>query len=71
MDDHTAEGPRHIAALIGAVYALHVKDRLQHFTGLAYAASAVGAVMAGDLFTLFLFWELLAVTSVFQARASP
>ena len=59
----------HIAALVGAVYALHVKDRLQHLTGLAYAASAVGAVMAGDLFTLFLFWELLAVTSVFQVWA--
>lgn len=59
----------HIAALVGAIYALHVKDRMQHFTGIAYAASAVGAVMAGDLFTLFLFWELLAVTSVFQVYA--
>ena len=31
-----------------------------------YAGSAVGAVFAGDLITLFIFWELLAVTSVFQ-----
>jgi multicomponent Na+:H+ antiporter subunit D len=35
-----------------------------------YAGSAVGAVLAGDLVTLFVFWELLAVTSVFQIWAA-
>ena len=59
----------HLAALVGAVYALHLKDSLQPTTGLIYAGSAVGAVFAGDLITLFLFWELLAVTSVFQIWA--
>ncbi len=55
----------HLASFIAVVYALHVKDTLQHVAGLAYAASAVGAVFAGDLLTLFVFWELLALTSVF------
>ncbi len=55
----------HLAAFIAIVYALHVKDTVQHVAGLAYAASAVGAVFAGDLLTLFIFWELLALTSVF------
>jgi len=55
----------HLAALIAIIYALHVKDTVQHVSGLAYAASAVGAVFAGDLLTLFVFWELLALTSVF------
>lgn len=55
----------HIASLIAVIYALHVKDTIQHVAGLAYAASAVGAVFAGDLLTLFIFWELLALTSVF------
>lgn len=55
----------HLAAFIAIVYALHIKDTLQHVAGLAYAASAVGAVFAGDLLTLFVFWELLALTSVF------
>ncbi|WP_432473402.1 Na(+)/H(+) antiporter subunit D [Amphritea sp. HPY] len=55
----------HIASLIAVIYALHVKDTIQHVAGLAYAASAVGAVFAGDLLTLFVFWELLALTSVF------
>lgn len=54
----------HIAAFIGALYALHVKDRVQDVAALAYAASAVGAVFSGDLLTLFIYWELLAVTSV-------
>ncbi len=55
----------HLAAFLGAIYALHLKDRLQIGTGLIYAGSAVGAVFAGDLITLFIFWELLAITSVF------
>ena len=55
----------HLAAFIAVVYALHVKDTLQHVAGLSYAASAVGAVFAGDLLTLFVFWETLALTSVF------
>ncbi len=59
----------HLAAFIGAIYALHLKDRLQIGMGLIYAGSAVGAVFAGDLITLFIFWELLAITSVFLVWA--
>ena len=59
----------HIAAFLAAVYSIHLKDRLQTSTGLLYAGSAVGAVFAGDLLTLFIFWELLAITSVFQIWA--
>jgi multicomponent Na+:H+ antiporter subunit D len=59
----------HLASLIAIIYALHVKDTTQHVAGLSYAASAVGAVFAGDLLTLFVFWELLALTSVFLVWA--
>lgn len=59
----------HLASFIAVVYALHVKDTVQHVAGLAYAASAVGAIFAGDLLTLFVFWELLALTSVFLVWA--
>ncbi len=55
----------HIAAFIGIVYSLHVRDTLQQVAALLYAGSGLGAVFAGDLLTLFVFWELLAVTSVF------
>ena len=55
----------HIAAFIGMLYALHVRDRVQQVAAMLYAGSALGAVFAGDLLTLFLFWEGLALTSVF------
>jgi multicomponent Na+:H+ antiporter subunit D len=55
----------HIAAFIAAVFALHVRDTTQSVASLLYAGSALGAVFAGDLITLFIFWELLAISSVF------
>lgn len=55
----------HIAAFIGTVFALHVRDTMQQTAALVYAGSALGAVFAGDLLTLFIFWELLALSSVF------
>jgi len=55
----------HLAAFIGIVYSLHVRDTAQHVAGLLYAGSAVGVVFAGDLITLFVLWEILAVSSVF------
>ncbi len=59
----------HLAAFLGVVYSLHVKDTAQHVAGLLYAGSALGAVFAGDLITLFLFWEMLAISSVFLILA--
>ncbi len=53
----------HLAALIGVLFALHIRDPMQDMAALAYAGSAVGAVFAGDLLTLFIYWELLALTS--------
>lgn len=60
-----------IAALLNSIYALHVRDAVQPTAGLAYAGAAVGAVFAGDLLTLFVFWELTAITSVFLIWARP
>lgn len=54
-----------IAAFLGNLYAWHVRDTVQQVAALLYAGSAIGAVFAGDLITLFLFWEGTAVTSVF------
>ena len=55
----------HIAAFIGVVYSLHVRDTVQQVAAMLYAGSGLGAIFAGDLLTLFVFWELLALTSVF------
>jgi multicomponent Na+:H+ antiporter subunit D len=62
-----------LAALIGVIFSLHVRATGEHVASLLYVGSALGAVFAGDLITLFVFWELLAVTSVFLvwARRTP
>jgi len=54
-----------IIAFIGTIYALHVKDDLQHVAAFFYAGGALGVTFAGDLFSLYLFWEILAIASVF------
>lgn len=53
-----------LASLLNVIYAIHLKDTMQHVAGLVYAGSSIGAVFAGDLMTLFMFWELTAVSSV-------
>ncbi|OEU59100.1 MAG: hypothetical protein BAW33_07295, partial [Desulfobacterales bacterium C00003104] len=54
-----------IMSFIGMVYALHIKDYAQHVAALLYVGSTLGVVFAGDLFTLFVFWEIMAIASVF------
>ena len=55
----------HLISFIAILYALHVKDNLQLVAGLLYAGSALGAIFAGDLFSFFIFWEMLTVCSIF------
>jgi len=60
----------HIAAALNVIYGWHEPKSLEHCSGLAYAGAAIAAVHAGDLFSLFIWWELTAVTSVFLILAS-
>jgi multicomponent Na+:H+ antiporter subunit D len=59
----------HIAAALNVIYAWGQKDRAQNFATLAYPAAALGGVLAGDLITLFVWWEMAAITSVFLVWA--
>ncbi len=60
----------HVVALLSAVYAIHVRDTMQHVSALIYAGAAICATFAGDLISLFAFWELTAISSVFLIWAS-
>ena len=60
----------HIAAFLAGLYALKVEDSIQHLSGMVYAGAAIAAVFAGDLISLFVFWELTAISSVFLIWAS-
>ncbi len=54
-----------LMCLIGTVYGLHVKDVKEHMAAWLYVAGSLGVIYCGDYITLFLFWELMAFTSVF------
>jgi multicomponent Na+:H+ antiporter subunit D len=55
----------YLVAVLSALYAFHVRDTTQHVAGMVYAGAAVAALFAGDLITLFVYWELTALSSVF------
>ncbi len=60
----------HLAAFLTALYAWHVRETMQQVAALVYGGAAIGAVLAGDLITLFVFWELTAISSVFLVLAT-
>ncbi len=58
-----------IMSFIGIVYALHVKDNGQHMAAFLYIGGSLGVTFAGDYFTLFVFWELMAFASAYLVFA--
>jgi multicomponent Na+:H+ antiporter subunit D len=59
-----------IASAINVIYGWHEREAMQHVSALIYAGAAVGAVFVGDLISLFVFWELTAIASVFLIWAA-
>ncbi|MHB8183709.1 MAG: Na(+)/H(+) antiporter subunit D, partial [Candidatus Desulforudaceae bacterium] len=53
-----------IMTLAGAIFALHLKQPGELVAGFLYAGSSLGVVFAGDLFSLFIYWEVMALASV-------
>jgi len=58
-----------IVSFIGILFALKVEDDLQHVSALMYAGGALGVTFSGDFFSLYIFWELLAISSTFLILA--
>jgi len=53
-----------LAAFAMLIFALHVESSIEHMAEFFYVGSALGVVFAGDLFTLYFFWEIMAVASL-------
>jgi len=53
----------HLATLLAAMFAIHVDDLVEQASALVYSGAGIAAVFAGDLLTLFVYWELTAVAS--------
>jgi multicomponent Na+:H+ antiporter subunit D len=62
-----------LIGVIAGIYALHQRDTRQQVAALLYNAGALGVTFAGDYLTLYVFWELMAVSSVLLiwARRDP
>lgn len=54
-----------LITVLGILYALHAPRRGEQAAALVYAGAALGVVFAGDWLSLFVFWELMAVASLF------
>ena len=54
-----------LIGVLNGIYGLHEKCKITDSAALIYSGAAVAGVLSGDLLTLFLFWELTAISSVF------
>jgi multicomponent Na+:H+ antiporter subunit D len=52
-----------LMAFAGALFALNQERRLELPAAFLYAGSAIGVTLAGDLLTVFVFWEVMAIGS--------
>jgi multicomponent Na+:H+ antiporter subunit D len=54
-----------LMCLVASLYGLHVRRDADHIAAWLYVTGSLGVLYAGDYFVLFLFWELMAFSSVF------
>jgi len=52
-----------IMGFAGGLYALNQKSTLELAAAFVYAGSAISVSLAGDLVTVFIFWEIMAIAS--------
>lgn len=52
-----------LAAFAGGLFALNQPSRMEVPVAFIYGGSAIGVTFAGDLLTLFLFWEMMTIGS--------
>ncbi len=51
--------------LLALLYSLHVQEDGQQVAALLYMGSSLGVIFSGDYFSLFFFWEIMAIASTF------
>jgi multicomponent Na+:H+ antiporter subunit D len=52
-----------LMSFLGGLYAFRIARTVELAAAFAYAGGAIGVCFAGDLITLFLYWELMAIFS--------
>lgn len=59
-----------IISFLAVLFSLQNRDRLEQSAAMIYAGSALGVTFAADFFTLYVFWELMAIASTFVILAA-
>ena len=54
-----------LSAFAAFIYGFNLVKRSEYASACIYIGSALGVIFAGDLITLYIFWELMAVSSSF------
>ncbi|MEM8796933.1 MAG: Na(+)/H(+) antiporter subunit D [Pseudomonadota bacterium] len=52
-----------LMASVGALYASRQENTFELASAFVYAGAALGVLFAGDLITVFVFWEIMAIAS--------
>lgn len=52
-----------LMAFVGGIFAINQKSQIELMSAYAYAGGAVGVAMSGDLVSVFIFWEFMAIAS--------
>ena len=52
-----------LMVLVGGIYAMRTASTLELAAAFLYAGSAIGVTSSGDLISLFIYWELMAIGS--------
>ena len=62
-----------VMAFAGALFAMHQSRVVEFTAAFIYAGSAIGVAFAGDIISLFLFWEIMALgsTTVLLSSGNP
>ncbi len=54
-----------LMALICTLFAFHVREKAHHAASLFYVGASLGCILAGDYWTLYIFWQVMTVSSAF------
>lgn len=54
-----------LMTLICTIFAFHIREKAHHVASLYYMGASFGCILAGDYWTLYIFWQFMIVSSAF------
>ena len=54
-----------LMTFICTLFAFHVQEKAHHAASLFYMGASFGCILAGDYWTLYIFWQFMTVSSAF------